>query len=301
MDRTVISENQANFFNENGYFALKEVLLHEELNRLQNETMRLIENASQFQSPDYMYSAGHRSGSNVLQRIEYVIEKSDACKNLLGHPFILESVEKLIGPDFIPTWDSMVIKMPDEGIAVPWHRDAGTDCVGDAPIFNVDFYLDDADENTCVWVMPGSHLWSERQTAEWLAERRSHGVTRDDFIPEGAVPAFMKPGDVLLHNILVLHGSPANEGGKLRRVIYYEFRAAHVEESLGPHLPEYIPLKQKMLMACIRHRLAAPYISTLEEAFVYAPPAPYNRAALLPDENIPTYRYPHSDFWRKAS
>ena len=47
------------------------------------------------------------TGRKVLRRIEYVIDKRDECKVLLGNPFILRSVEKLMGPDLIPTWDSM--------------------------------------------------------------------------------------------------------------------------------------------------------------------------------------------------
>jgi hypothetical protein len=63
----------------------------------------------------------------------------------------------------------------------------------------------------------------------------------------------MHPGDVIIHNILVLHGSPAAQS-HLRRVIYYEFRPAEVELAIGPHTPEYIPLKQHLLLACLRDR-----------------------------------------------
>jgi hypothetical protein len=108
----------------------------------------------------------------------------------------------------------------------------------------------------------------------------------------------MQPGDVLFHNILVLHGSPANVGGRLRRVVYYEFRAAHVEDSIGPHTPAYIPLKQKVLLACIELRKAADYISNDEEPFDYDPPAPYDTADYAAGETLSTYRYPHADYWR---
>jgi ectoine hydroxylase-related dioxygenase (phytanoyl-CoA dioxygenase family) len=247
--------------------------------------------------PDYFYGTGHQSGQPVLRRIEYVIDKRDEMKVLLAHPFILRSVEKLQGKDLIPTWDSMVLKLPGEGIIVPWHRDAGTDCVGDTPIFNVDFYLDAADEDTCVWIVPGSHRWSQEEVDSWLAQHKEQDRYLEDFRRSGATPALMQPGDVLFHNILVLHGSPSNTSEKLRRVVYYEFRSAHVEEALGPHVPAYIPLKQKVLLACLEHRKAADYLSP-EEPYHYSPPAPYNKVSWQPGDELPTYRYPHREYWR---
>jgi phytanoyl-CoA hydroxylase len=301
MPRTVITDGEAKFFLDNGYLIIRNVLQGEELRRVQAAMADLTTYGSEAvrDDPDYAYGIGHRTGAKVLKRVEYVVDKRDEMKVLLGNPFILNSVEKLMGPDFIPTWDSMVLKLPGEGIIVPWHRDAGTGQVGDKPIFNVDFYLDQADENTCVWVVPGSHKWSVEQTAAWLEERREHDKTLEDFRATGAVPALMQPGDVLLHDILVLHGSPANASANLRRVVYYEFRTAHVEEAMGPHVPEYIPLKQKVLLACIERRKQADYIPPDEQAYQYTPPAPYDQVALAPSEEPPTYRYAHGDHWRK--
>ncbi len=299
----VISDDEARFFEENGYLIVRGVLQGEELRRLRAAMDELTEygRSAVRSDPDYAYGTGHQSGEKVLRRIEYVINKRDECKTLLAHPFILRSVEKLIGPDFIPTWDSMVLKLPGEGIIVPWHRDAGTDCVGDKPIFNVDFYLDEADKETCVWVMPGSHKWSKEQIEAWLTEHRDRDTTVEAFEASGAVPALMQPGDVLFHNILVLHGSPPNTSQKLRRVVYYEFRAAHVEAEKGPHVPAYIPLKQKVLLACLERRKKADYIPQDEAPFVYNPPAPYNTVSLAPGEEPPTYRYPHNEYWRPTA
>jgi hypothetical protein len=44
----------------------------------------------------------------------------------------------------------------------------------------------------------------------------------------------MQPGDVLLHNVMVVHGSPQTVGKQLRRTIYYEFRPAEELLADGP-------------------------------------------------------------------
>lgn len=288
--KTVITDEEVQCFHDNGYLIVRQALGQEELAQLQAATAELVEYGSETvrDNRDYAYGTGHRTGKPVLKRIEYVIDKKEACKALLGNPFILCSVERLMGNDFFPTWDSMVLKMPGEGIIVPWHRDAGTQFVGDQPIFNVDFYLDEATLENCLWVYPGSHLWDETRVQAI--------TTQDGFPTEGATPVPMQPGDVLFHNILLVHGSPASNVDRLRRVLYYEFRTAHVESAMGPHTPDYIPLKQRVLMKCLEHRESTNYAQG-EDPFIYHPPAPF-QIDWTPGSTIPTYRYPHEEFWR---
>lgn len=301
MQPNAITDSQIRFFLENGYLILRGGLEDGELEHLRSDMDNLSRSGTQLHDPDYHYASGHSSGKPQLHRVDYVVDKSDACKVLLGHPFVLRATELLMGKDLIPTWDAMVLKLPGEGILVPWHRDASPDCVGDQPIFNVDFYLDEADHDTCVWVVPGSHLWDSARVASWIELHASQDKTREDFELSGAIPAIMQSGDIMLHNILVLHGSPRNSSNKLRRVIYYEFRTAHVEEHLGPHQPCYIPVKQKILQACIARRIAADYVPDSELPYVYDPPAPYDRTRLPPGSELKTYRAPHEDYWRPSA
>ncbi len=83
------------------------------------------------------------------------------------------------------------------------------------------FYLDPSDASKCVWGIPGSNHWTV-DDANADIERHNAGGTFDT---TGATPIPMQPGDDLLHDIAVLHGSPWAET-KLRRVLYYEFRHA---------------------------------------------------------------------------
>jgi ectoine hydroxylase-related dioxygenase (phytanoyl-CoA dioxygenase family) len=288
----VITDEQVRFFLDNGFLVIRNVLVGEELSRIQEAMMELYEKgvAGVENDPDFMYGKGVKTGGKILRRIEYVIDKSDVMKALLGHPFILRTVEKVQGNNFIPTWDSMVLKAPNEGIVVPWHRDAKLPdgCADPRPIFNVDFYLDAADLATCLWVIPGSHLWAQEQ-----AQTR---CKQPGFDMSDAIPVPMNPGDVILHNIMVLHGSPDGDGNPLRRTVYYEFRPGEIELEFGPHTPEYLGLKQQMLLDCIEQRKQLPYTEG-ESSFQYAP-----SGALAIKETVPpaTYRYPHEQYWRQS-
>jgi ectoine hydroxylase-related dioxygenase (phytanoyl-CoA dioxygenase family) len=121
-------------------------------------------------------------------------------------------------------------------------------------------------------------------------------IKRPGFSTEGAVAVPMRPGDVLFHDILLVHASPASQVPALRRVVYYEFRTAHVESALGPHTPEYIPLKQRVLLDCVERRGEAAFARD-EEPFRYAPPPPFG-VEWTPGTRLPTHRYEHGRYWR---
>ncbi len=292
-----ITDEQAQFFRDNGLLVIRNVLRGAELKAMQDQTLPFVQRAARerVNDPDYFYKKHEITGQEVPFRIEYIIDKTQAGKALLGHPFILRSVEKLQGRNFVPTWDSVVFKNEGAGTAIAWHRDAGMDCVSDTPIFNVDFYLDVADLSNCLWGILGSNRWTAEEAQTRINALNDGGFNTD----ADCVPIPMQPGDVIFHNILALHGSPAAQT-KLRRVVYYEFRAGETERAKGPHVPEYIPLKQKLLLACLRERARTPYVKG-EKPFVYQPTPDFAPPALGADEQLPTYRYPHGQYWRKAA
>ncbi|MCZ8511729.1 phytanoyl-CoA dioxygenase family protein [Paenibacillus filicis] len=287
----LITDEQSQFFLDNGFLVIRNVVVGEELDILQDEMMKLYNKgvAKVIGDPDYLYGKGVKSGKDVLRRIEYIIEKSNPMKALLGHPFILKSVEKIQGRNFIPTWDSMVLKAPDEGIIVDWHRDAAVPegCTDSRPIFNVDFYLDEADLKTCLWVIPGSNKWSK--------EKADERCSRPQFDTSDAIPVPMQPGDVILHDIQVLHGSPSGDGNPLRRTVYFEFRPGEIEAEFGPHTLEYLSLKQQVLLECIKRRKQTSYGSK-EQAFEYRP---FGAFAIAETREPATFRYPHQKYWRR--
>ena len=294
-----LTDAQAQFFRDNGLLIIRNVLRGAELQALQDETLPLVQRAmrERVNDPDFLYMKHPQTGQDTPFRVEYVIDKTRAGKALLGLPFILRSVEKLQGRNFVPTWDSMVFKTEGAGAPIWWHRDSGRDFYtgeefSDRPIFNVDFYLDTADLTNCLWGIPGSNRWTETE-----ATARIKALNDGGFKTDGAVPIPMQPGDVIFHNILALHGSPPAQS-RLRRVVYLEFRPGELERSKGPHVPAYIPLKQKLLLACLRDRARAPY-ATGETPFVYRPTAEFAAPVLGPAELLPSYRYAHQDYWRK--
>lgn len=298
-----ITDAQAQFFRDNGLILIRNVFSPAERKAMQDATLPLYQRAvtDKPKDPDFAYARHELTGEMTPFRIEYMIDKdkTDTCKRLLGHPFILRSIEKLQGRNFIPTWDSMVFKKEGMGKAIPWHRDAAAyedpSVDSTTAAINVDFYLDGSDLTNCLWGILSSNRWpadEAQRTIDRLNNAPGQFSTDDTCVP---IP--VQPGDVLFHSVLVLHGSPAAQS-KLRRVVYYEFRPGEVELQHGPHTPEYIPLKQKVLLSAIRERAHAPYARS-EKPFDYRPTGRFSIPALREDEGPDTFRYPHQKFWRK--
>ena len=57
----------------------------------------------------------------------------------------------------------------------------------------------------------------------------------------------MEPGDVLLHDVMVLHGSERTQRQALRRTIYYEFRAAEEILADGPWDMDWIEKRLRLV------------------------------------------------------
>src|SRR4030095_13419699 len=94
-----IGEAGAAAFCAAGVLVLRNLLEADELAALRTETLALVERAaaSRVADSDFQYKRA-ADGADVPFRIEYVVDKSRACRALAAHPFVLRSVERLQGP-----------------------------------------------------------------------------------------------------------------------------------------------------------------------------------------------------------
>ena len=297
-----ITPEQAAAFKAAGLLIIRKLVRGDELAALQRETLPFVENAlalcaGRDESPawdiHHILAMKHgQTGKLTPFRQEYVVNRSDACRLLLAHPFILKSVQLLQGSDFTATWDSMVFKSPGHGAIIPWHRDGNPPAYEPSPVFNVDFYLDGSDTTNCVWGIPGSVHWTQDEAA---AECRTRNTVPSGFDATGAVPIPMAPGDVLFHDVKALHGSPWAQS-VLRRVLYYEFRAADVILKNNLRNATYVKRKQMMLKSIIAERAADPRFAH-EVPCAYAPQqGEWNQLEIPAGWKPPTYQYAHEDY-----
>jgi len=179
--------------------------------------------------------AGHSyrrvKGRDQYFRTDGVWDYGTAFRDVTVSPEILAIVGQLLGHPFVPINDTLVVKLPQSGVAIAWHQDPPYAGVGGraatfgVPNFDIDIYLDHATVETgCLFAIAGHHLVGHVEVERFTDDEL---FDRDD-----AMPLELGPGDVLVHAITAPHGSGANITEDLRRVVYLHYMAREVLEQL---------------------------------------------------------------------
>ncbi len=149
------------------------------------------------------------------------LQFSEACLRTYAHPELLKVTESINGPDFAPFNEALFIKEPGIGAAVSWHQDGVTHW--DSPDFDEDIhgfnFMAQVYGSTAVngvWVLPGTHKQGKLDIKALVAESGSERL-------EGAVPIVCNPGDVVICNRQLLHGSFPNCGFEPRITVNFGF------------------------------------------------------------------------------
>lgn len=180
---------------------------------------------------------GHGLPAQRLYRFKpYLIFKW--ASDLVRHPGVLRAVEQVIGPDIMVWAAGLFIKEPHDPTVIKWHQDG----------FHMD--LSDNDQAVRAWialtetsvangtmsVISGSHLGgfiphAEDDTSKHIALRGEH--IDDPEGADGAVPVCLRPGQMSLHHIRTVHGSPGNTTPERRMTVAITFIPPHIRPLSG--------------------------------------------------------------------
>ncbi|HTY73867.1 MAG TPA: phytanoyl-CoA dioxygenase family protein [Actinomycetes bacterium] len=243
-----LTEDQVAFFDDQGYLVLKQRVPVGLIGRLQRASQRWMADGldpHRDRPGDWLFAS--RPSGQVMYRVDYLHDKGErASLELLGSPAILGIAESLAGPDFVPTYESMVFKSAGDGAPIPWHQDAVHSRAH--RIFNIDVYLDaSVSGQGALRVVPGSQ--HQRIDACALVERHGWDVP-------GAIEVELEPGDVLVHDDMIIHGSPPAVANELRRTIYLEFRSFHCIVEDGPWTPEWARTRMRLVPLALAEHAA---------------------------------------------
>lgn len=139
--------------------------------------------------------------------------------DLCHHEDIVGMVSQLIGQDVILWGSQLFCKPPRDGLAIPWHQDGHYWPIEPLAACSVWIAVDEASaENGCMRVVPGSHrrglLAHEKDADPDLA--LNEALSRGTFDADAAVDVTLRPGQISLHDVNLVHGSEANRSSKRR-------------------------------------------------------------------------------------
>jgi len=169
------------------------------------------------------------------------LQFSEAALRIYGHPELLKVAAAINGEDFAPFNEVLFIKDPGLGAAVSWHQDGDTHWGSpgfDEGIHGFNFMAQVYGSTPVngVWVVPGTHKLGKLDITEMVKD--SGGERLKD-----AVPIVCEPGEVVICNRQLVHGSFANTGFEPRLTINFGFhrRSSVLDiKGAGIHSPSRI-------------------------------------------------------------
>lgn len=237
-----LTKQQRDCFLENGYLHIPGVLCPSELNELQIASDILLQQArSGIADSRFIYKKWSNDLDSVLERVHDVYNMAPAFQRLLSHDLLHYVAKSIMGQPSLVYNTSLVVKIPGYGVPIPVHRDpTWTTRSTRDPVFTVAFYLDTSDDtNGGVYFLPGTHRTRQGRASDLPAENENwwrHGIC-----------VRTSPGDVIIHNLGVIHGSKPNYSLALRRTLYYSIISIKEAQSSGRWNEEWINRRLKLM------------------------------------------------------
>jgi phytanoyl-CoA hydroxylase len=247
----MLNVEQVERFHRDGFISGGQVLSEAEVEALQFETLRVIEDRDKTDKPQPVLC--HLMNGTIWQIVN-IWEASPAFRELIGNLTIVAEMSQLVGGRAIRLWhDQIQYKPATVGGVNHWHQD-GPYWPILKPKTQVTAWvaLDDVDEdNGCMRMVPGSHLWGNQ--IKFL-----EGLPNFDAMPasfEGhdlkVVKCPVKKGGVHFHDSLTWHGSGPNTSGRPRRAIalHYMTDQTHYDASGDHVMKRFVSVKDGEVLA----------------------------------------------------
>ena len=142
---------------------------------------------------------------------------------LTRHAKILDSVEAILGANLLVWSSSFFTKEANDPAFVSWHQDSTYWGLSSPDVVTAWVGFTDSNvSNGCMQVIPGTHLKDQLPHKDTFAENNL--LTRGqevavDVNPGAAVDVVLQAGEMSLHHVRLVHGSPPN-GSNDRRIGY---------------------------------------------------------------------------------
>ena len=222
----MLTQEQIDFYNENGYLGVENVLSAEEVADLRRTTDEFVEKSCEVTEHTDVFDLepGHTPQNPRVRRIKNPVLHHIVYDRTLRHERILDIVEQLIGPGVSHNGHKLNMKYPEFGSPVEWHQDWAFYPYTNDDLLAVGVAIDDMSlENGCLMVVPGSHkgpTYDHHQNGVFVG-----AVTDPNFSSDNAIPVEVKAGGISIHHVRTLHGSAPNSSSNPRRLLLLQYCA----------------------------------------------------------------------------
>ena len=219
-----LSDDQVQFYQENGYLAGIKVLSDEQIETLREELAALVDPEHPGNHLFYEFNSNESADPNkILFHALGAWRITPGFHDILWHPaFCVPAYQLLGGP--IRLWhDQLFYKPAHHGGVVIWHQDYSY-WTRTKPMAHLSCWIgldDSTRENGCVHYVPGSHRWNLLPREDFANDMDTiQGVLtaeqKQEFKPKAIE---LKKGECSFHHPLMVHGSFENQTNQPRRAV----------------------------------------------------------------------------------
>lgn len=225
----IVSDKECQFFIENGYLVVPNLLSDNEIKELRQDTVTLAR--GEYECDNMKPLPDSVTDEEAIGRVLCIHQPhfvSETIEKYVKHPKICGILSQITAAH-LPFWDgsvkcmqSMLFVKPPNFQGQAWHQDEIYIPTRDRSLIGAWIAMDDATvENGCLWVLPGSHKQG------YLYPQRNHENPDEfDFAQESygfdgseEVPVEVTTGTLVFFNGYLLHRSRKNRGNTFRRVL----------------------------------------------------------------------------------
>lgn len=248
----LLSQEQINFFNENGFLPGIKMLDENQIEVLRKELSDLTD--SNYKGNELFYEFHSNESSDPQTILFHALGAwriTSGFHDVLWNPRFVLAASQLLGNQPVRFWhDQLFYKPAKKGGVVAWHQDYSY-WTRTKPIAHLTCWcaLDDATiENGCLQYVPGSHKWGLLPKPVIAGDLHS---IKDDLNEEQKnkfehpVYAPVKAGEAIFHHSLTLHGSGENKSQQPRRAFVINAFVDGVVSDSNEPLLEGVPAVPK--------------------------------------------------------
>ncbi len=232
----MLTQAQKDFYDENGYLMVENVVTPAQLDELRRITRDFLEKSRSVTESNDIYDLddGHGPDAPRLTRIKLPHKQHPFFWEVLRNSGVTEVLNDLLGPDTLLQTSKLNTKAPGGGAAVEWHQDWAFYPHTNDSMLAFGLMLEDVTaDNGPLMVIPGTHKGP-------ILDHSANGVFAgaidpDDplFEKDKAVTLTGKAGSMTVHHARTLHGSAPNMSDRNRLILFYECHAADAWPLLG--------------------------------------------------------------------
>jgi len=220
-------------FREDGFIILREFVSKEQIEKIQREFDRYVEKITpKVKRGDVFYEELGNAGT--LKQLHNMFEYDEFFFQLVNNKRFIELAEFLLD-DPVQVFDlEWFNKPPKIGLESPPHQDNYYFQLQPPKALTMWLAMDLVnEENGCVRYIPGSNLLPLREHYH-RTDRVGFSQGIVDYGEEDSkneVPAYVKPGDVIIHDCRTIHRANSNQSDKNRRAFGFIYRSQNAKQN----------------------------------------------------------------------